>query len=91
MSAPRLYALETLARDLARALRAHIEEEARRAGADPAVLCPCHSDELARADALLGRLDEDDDPDPVHDDDPDAGDPLDDLVGPDPEPEPWDA
>lgn len=45
---------------------------------------------LARAEALLNGPDEDDDPEPVQADDaPDAGDPMDDLVGPEPEGEPW--
>lgn len=49
----RLAQLEALSRDLARALRYHIEADAKRAGVAPSVVCPCLSDELARADALL--------------------------------------
>jgi len=58
-----------LVRDLARALRRHIEDEAKRAGVAPSALCPCHSDELARAAAFL---DDDEDPEPVMDE---AGEP----------------
>jgi len=78
----RLAQLEALSRDLARALGCHIETEAKRTGVAPSVVCPCHGDELARADALLV----DDDPEPTMDD----RDPVEELAGPEPEGEPWD-
>ena len=79
----RLSQVEAIARDLARALRYHIEAEAKRAGVAPAVFCPCHSDELARAAEFL---DDDEDPEPVMDE----RDPVEVLAGPEPEGEPWD-
>ena len=78
----RLSQVEAIARDLARALRYHVEADAKRAGVAPSVVCPCLTDELARADALLRP---DDDENPMDD-----RDPVEELAGPDPEGEPWD-
>ena len=55
-----------LVRDLSRALKAHVDSEAKRAGVPPKDFCPCHSDELARAAAFL---DDDEDPEPTMEND----------------------
>lgn len=49
----RLPVLESLARELAEALRAHVAEEAKRAGVAPEVVCPCTVDVLRRAEEAL--------------------------------------
>ena len=53
MSADRLALLVSLVRELAEALRAHVAEEAKRAGVSPDVLCPCSGDVLRRAEEAL--------------------------------------
>ena len=45
----RLPVLEALARELVEALRAHVADEAKRAGVAPDVVCPCTVDVLSRA------------------------------------------
>ena len=55
-----------LVRDLSRALKAHVDSEAKRAGVPPKDSCPCYTNELARAAAFL---DDDEDPEPTMDDD----------------------
>ena len=49
----RLPALESLARELVQALRAHVADDAKRAGVAPEVVCPCTVDVLARAAEVL--------------------------------------
>lgn len=51
-----------LIRDLSRALKAHVDSEAERAGVPPKDSCPCHTDVLARAAEFL---DDDEDPEPT--------------------------
>ena len=49
----RLPVLESLVRELAESLRAHVAAEAKRAGVEPEVLCPCSGDVLRRAEEAL--------------------------------------
>lgn len=49
----RLPVLEALVRELVEALRAHVAEEAKRAGVAPEVVCPCRDDVLRRAEEAL--------------------------------------
>ena len=53
MSADRERVLESLVRELVEALKAHVVEEAKRAGVSPDVLCPCSGDVLRRAAEAL--------------------------------------
>ena len=53
MTADRDRVLAALVRELAEALRAHVAEEAKRAGVSPDVLCPCSGDVLRRAEEAL--------------------------------------
>lgn len=49
----RLPLLEALVRELVEALRAHVAEEAKRAGVAPEVVCPCTVDVVRRAEEAL--------------------------------------
>ena len=49
----RLPVLESLVRELVEALRAHVADDAKRAGVAPEVVCPCTVDVLARAAEAL--------------------------------------
>lgn len=49
----RLPLLESLVRELAESLAAHVTADAKREGVAPAIVCPCASDVLARAAKVL--------------------------------------
>lgn len=53
MTGDRAALLESLVRELVEALRAHVAEDAKRAGVAPEVVCPCTVDVLARAAEVL--------------------------------------